>query len=327
MLASSWRLGILTRSLLTIENLVVAYPAGRGRARQVVADVSLQVKTGESLGLVGESGCGKSSLAKAVMQFIKPISGQIRFGEDNLTRLDKSRLRQRRPKFQMIFQDSFLALNPRRSIGATIAMPLKLSGDSSRVERRDRACQMMQQVGLDPSGFDLLPYQLSGGQCQRVQIARALITQPELLICDEPVSALDVSVQAQIINLLDRLREETKLTMLFISHDLAVVKNICDRIAVMYAGKLCEVSDSQNLYQAPLHPYSKTLLEAIPTIGKFKKDYLEGMKTFGANSSEFPDHGCRFRGRCYQAKQRCRDETPALTEIRPEGLVACHYPL
>lgn len=315
------------RSFLTIENLVVAYPDGRGRARQVVADVSLQVKTGESLGLVGESGCGKSSLAKAVMQFIKPISGKIRFGEDCLTRLDKFRLRQCRPKFQMIFQDSISALNPRRTIGATIAMPLKLLGGTSRAERRDRARQMMHQVGLATSTFDLLPYQLSGGQSQRVQIARALITQPELLICDEPVSALDVSIQAQIINLLDKLREDTKLTMLFISHDLAVVKNICDRIAVMYAGKLCEVSDSQNLYQAPLHPYSKTLLEAIPTIGKFKKDHIEGMKTFGTYSSEYPDHGCRFRRRCFQATQRCSDETPALTEMRPEGFVACHYPL
>lgn len=327
MLASVRRVEILTRALLTIENVVVTYPDGRGRARQAVADVSLQVKKGESLGLVGESGCGKSSLAKAVMRFVKPISGHIRIDTVDLTTIDKYRLRQLRPKFQMIFQDSIAALNPRRNIGATIAMPLKLLGKVSRAERIDRACQMMQDVGLDPSGFDLLPYQLSGGQCQRVQIARALITQPELLICDEPVSALDVSIQGQIINLLDKLREKSKLTMLFISHDLAVVKNICDRIAVMYAGTLCEVSDSENLYQRPMHPYSKILLEAIPTIGKFNKDDMVGLKTANAQTFDVPDHGCRFRGRCFQAKQRCANEEPILKEISPEGLVACHYPL
>ncbi len=315
------------QSLLSIENLVVAYPDGRGRTRPAVADVSLQIGKGESLGLVGESGCGKSSLAKAVMQFVKPISGHIRFGADDLTRLDRKRLRQIRSKFQMIFQDSISALNPRRSIGAAIAISLKLLGEVSRAESVNRACQTMQQVGLDPSGYDLLPYQLSGGQCQRVQIARALITQPELLICDEPVSALDVSVQAQIINLLDMLRENNKLTLLFISHDLAVVKIICDRIAVMYAGKLCEVSDADSLYQAPLHPYSKILLQAIPIIGKFKKDALDISKTVGAHASQFPDHGCRFRDRCFQAKRRCSDEEPVLKQVRPKGFVACHYPL
>ncbi len=317
----------MTRPLLSIENLVVAYSSGRGRTRPVVSNVSLQIKRGESLGLVGESGCGKSSLAKAVMHFIKPVSGKIQFNADNLTGLDQSRPRQRRSQFQMIFQDSVASLNPRRSVGATIAMSLKLMGDMSKSEREDHTRQMMQQVGLDPSAFDLLPYQLSGGQCQRVQIARALITQPELLICDEPVSALDVSIQAQIINLLDEMREKNKLTLLFISHDLAVVKHICDRIAVMYSGKLYEMSDSEDLYRAPLHPYSKILLEAIPTVGKFKRDHLNRLKMPPAHSLGVPEHGCCFRGRCFQAKQRCIEEDPILKEISPERRVACHYPL
>ena len=317
----------MIRSLLTIENLVVAYPYRRGRDKKAVADVSLKVKKGEALGLVGESGCGKTSLAKAVMRFLKPTSGHIRFGTEDLAMLDRDRLRKLRPKFQMIFQDSISALNPRRTIGATIAIPLKLLGHSSRAQRRARVCQMMQDVGLDPSGFELLPYQLSGGQCQRVQIARALITQPELLICDEPVSALDVSIQAQIINLLDALREKNKLTMLFISHDLAVVKNMCDRIAVMYAGKLCEVSDSENLYKRPMHPYSKILLDAIPAIGKLNKDDMVEINTVNAKVSDVPDYGCRFRRRCFKAKQRCVDEEPFLKQIVPQGVVACHFPL
>lgn len=313
--------------LLAIENLVVAYPSARGRKKQVVSSVSLTVEKGESLGLVGESGCGKSSLAKAVMQFITPVSGHIRFGKEKLTRLDKHRLRQLRPRFQMIFQDSISALNPRRTIGAAIAMPLKQLGASSRADRVNRAREMMEQVGLDPSTFDLLPYQLSGGQCQRVQIARALITEPELLICDEPVSSLDVSVQAQIINLLEKLRKRNHLAMLFISHDLAVVKNICDRIAVMYAGKLCEVSDSESLYSAPLHPYSKTLLSAIPTIGGLKKIHVMGWNADDPGPLCDSDHGCVYRLRCYQARKRCSDETPGLNEVIPGGFVACHYPL
>ena len=325
MLVSHWRFGALKKPLLSIEQLVVIYPGVRGRARPAVSDVSLQIQKGESLGLVGESGCGKSSVAKAVMQFIKPASGQIRIGGNTLTGLDRSRLRRLRPGFQMIFQDSISALNPRRSIGDSIAMPLKLLEVLSKVEREDCARQMMQQVGLDPSLFDLLPHQLSGGQCQRVQMARGLITQPKLLICDEPVSALDVSVQAQIINLLEKLRRKTGLTLLFISHDLAVVKNVCDRIAVMYAGKICEIADSNELYRKPHHPYSKILIEAIPSIGQFR--HINGGNTPKVHTTDSRGHGCKFRRRCFQTKKRCGDEEPVVKQTGPGRYAACHYPL
>jgi peptide/nickel transport system ATP-binding protein len=317
----------MTDSLLTVEHLTVSYHGQGGSVKNAVSDVSLRVGKGDSLGLVGESGCGKSSLAKAVMRFIKPVSGRILLGREDLTSLDKYRLRQLRSKFQMIFQESASSLNPGRTIGDAIALPMELSGIKSRAEIIDRVCKMMEQVGLDPSGIDLLPYQLSGGQCQRVQIARALITEPELLICDEPVSSLDVSVQAQIINLLKRLRDHAKLTMLFISHDLSVVKHICRRIAVMYAGKLCEISYSDSFYQAPLHPYSKLLLSAIPTIGKFKKDHMIVGQSGEMYSFAGAGHGCEFRPQCYQAQKRCSDEEPLLTKISPGVYVACHYPL
>lgn len=317
----------MTDSLLTVEHLTVSYHRQGGSVKNAVSDVSLRVEKGDSLGLVGESGCGKSSLAKALMGFIKPVSGRILLGKEDLTNLDPYRLRQLRSKFQMIFQDSVSSLNPGRTIGNAVALPLELSGIKSRSERIDRVCKMMEQVGLNPSGIDLLPYQLSGGQCQRVQIARALITEPELLICDEPVSSLDVSVQAQIINLLKRLREHTNLAMLFISHDLSVVKHLCRRIAVMYAGKLCETSYSDSFYQKPLHPYSNLLLSAIPTIGKFKKDHMIVGQSGEMHSFSGSGHGCEFRPRCYQAQKRCSDEEPLLKEISPGVYVACHYPL
>ena len=314
-------------ALLEIESLVVAYRAGPGRKRQAVSNVGLKIAKGESLGLAGESGCGKSSLAKAVMQLIRPVSGQIRLNNENLTGLPKSRLRQLRPKFQMIFQDAASALNPRRTIGRSIAMPLALQGGLSRAQRKRHTCQMMERVGLDPALFDLLPYQLSGGQCQRVQIARALICEPELLICDEPVSSLDPLARAQIIGLLDRLRKHSQLSMLFISHDLAVLNTICDRLAVMYAGKLCEVSDCVSLYQAPLPPYTQTLLAAIPALESQKNHRPIDKKAMEGYAFDHAAPGCPYRTRCYKSKGRCRDEAPLLTERRPAGHVACHYPL
>ncbi len=317
----------MTAALLKIENLVVTYRAPGNPENQAVSNVSFKIDRGESLGLVGESGCGKSSLAKAAMRFVKPAGGQIIFDNQDLTKLSTKQLRKIRPSLQMVFQDSISSLNPKRAIGAAIAMPLKVSGSDCRADRITRARKMMEQVGLDPAWFDLLPHQLSGGQCQRVQIARALVTEPKLLICDEPVSSLDVSVQDQIIRLLDRLREITGLTMLFISHDLAVVKNTCDRIAVMYAGKLCELSSCQSLNRSPLHPYSKTLLDAIPTVGKFKNDLIFNSRFTEVDASSTPVCGCRFRKRCYKAKARCEDEEPLLKKSRSDDFVACHYPL
>ena len=221
-------------------------------------------KNGETLGLVGESGCGKSSVARAVMQLPPPDSGNVFFEGEDLAAAGKKRLGQLRPEFQIIFQGSISSLNPRRKIGDAIVMPLRIGKKCGRRERRRLAEEMMAQVGMDPEHCERLPFELSGGQCQRVQIARALMSKPRLPICDEPVSSLDVSVQTQIVNLLERLRRKFGLTMLFISHDLAVVKNVCDRVAVMYLGKLCEIATAEQLYRSPAHPLHKGPAERHP---------------------------------------------------------------
>jgi len=252
--------------LLDVKHLTVNFNAGRRQKVHAVSDVSFQIRMGETLGLVGESGCGKSTIARAIMQLPGPTSGKIFFRNEDLTSATKNRLRQLRPQFQMIFQDSVSSLNPRRKIIDTICAPLKITGKANREERTRRALEMAESVGIDLKTSYRRPFQLSGGQCQRVQIARALMAEPKLLICDEPVSSLDVSVQAQILNLLEALRKRHGLTMLFISHDLSVVKNVCDKVAVMYLGKLCEHAPSEALYNAHHHPYTQALLSAIPQL-------------------------------------------------------------
>ncbi|MFC1505173.1 ABC transporter ATP-binding protein [Thermodesulfobacteriota bacterium] len=312
--------------ILDVRNLVVEFDAGGGRKIHAVSDVGFRIAKGETLGLVGESGCGKSSVARAVMQLPKPTSGWVLFCGEDLTRAEKKRLRTLRPQFQMIFQDSVSALNPRRKIGETVAVPLKIMGNGNRAERKRLVLEMLESVGVGPEAFDRLPFEFSGGQCQRIQIARALMSNPKLLICDEPVSALDVSVQAQIINLLEDLRKRLGLTLLFISHDLAVVKNVCDRVAVMYLGKLCEIAPSEDLYRSPRHPYTAALLSAIPgpdpSLPPRKVDLLSGEMP----SPTDPPSGCRFRTRCPKAEDRCAGEQPVLNVIEPGHGVACHFP-
>ncbi len=313
--------------ILEIQNLIVEFNAGKGRKVQAVSGVSLQMPRGETLGLVGESGCGKSSIARAIIQLPPPSSGKVIFCGEDLTKVGRKRLRRIRPRFQMIFQDSISALNPRRKIGHTITMPLNINGKGKPAERISKARDMMSAVGLDPEAFKRLPFQLSGGQCQRVQIARALMTEPTLLICDEPVSSLDVSIQAQIINLLEALRTRYELTMLFISHDMAVVKNVCDRVAVMYLGKLCEVAPTEDLYRMPAHPYTAALIDAIPSQVCDLPVQRVSLKNSEIPSPIKPPSGCRFHTRCPGARALCSETEPSLMDSAQGRQVACHYPL
>ena len=313
--------------MLDIQGINVVFGSGRGGKVHAVSNVSFQMIKGETLGLVGESSCGKSSVARAIIQLPRPASGRVFFDGEDLTRVNKTRLRQLRPRFQMIFQDSISALNPRRKVGRTITMPLHITRKWSRKDRNTMAREMMRSVGLDPETINLRPFQFSGGQCQRIQIARALITKPELLICDEPVSSLDVSIQAQIINLLESMRSRYGLTMLFISHDMAVVKNVCDRVAVMYLGKLCETAHTKALYHSPAHPYTVTLLSAIPAQGGSLPFPKLKVKSTEIPSPLNPPPGCRFHTRCPFARQRCTTDEPAMRQAGSGRQVACHYPL
>ncbi len=311
--------------LLNIKNLTIHFDIGRHQKIQAVSNVSFQIHEGETLGLVGESGCGKSSIAKAIMQFLEPASGQIFFKGEDLTVVSKKRLRQLRPQFQMIFQDSVSSLNPRRKILDTIAEPLKVTKHYSREKRNQQALKMAASVGIDLKNVILRPFQLSGGQCQRVQIARALMPNPKLLICDEPVSSLDVSVQARIINLLEKMRVQHRLSMLFISHDLAVVKNVCDMVAVMYMGKLCEYASSEELYHSHLHPYTEALLESIPKVNPETIPHTPNIKTGEMPSLLHLPTGCRFRTRCPREQPRCAIQEPELKQIKGQHHVACHF--
>lgn len=317
-----------TGPLLQVENLTVEFPMGRGRTVQAVSGVSFTLNRGETLGLVGESGCGKSSLARAIMQLPKPSRGEVWLDRDNLSTVDPVRLRALRCRFQMIFQDPLGSLNPGRSIGESIGAPLRTLWGVDRSERLRRVKEMMAAVGLDPDlYYTRRPNQLSGGQCQRASIARALVTEPHLLVCDEPVTALDVSVQAQILNLLRNVQARYGLAMLFIAHDLAVVKNISDRVAVMYLGRLCEVAPCESLFASPAHPYTAALLAASPRPDPVYQVPARGLLPGELPSPLAPPSGCRFRTRCPRCKPRCAEEVPELHEMSAGHLVACHFPL
>ncbi|HEX4539747.1 MAG TPA: oligopeptide/dipeptide ABC transporter ATP-binding protein [Acidimicrobiales bacterium] len=316
-------------TLLRVEHLVVDFPAGARRRVHAVSDVSFDVRKGETLGLVGESGCGKSTTGRAVMQLPRPSSGSVRFAGQELTALKRHALRETRPQMQMIFQDPISSLNPRRRVVDIVAEPLAIWGRGRAGERDTKVREVFDAVGLDvEAAGDRRPYQFSGGQCQRISIARSLMLDPKLLICDEPVSALDVSVQAQILNLLADTKERYGLTMIFIAHDLAVVKNVSDRVAVMYLGKLCEVAGSDDLYRYPTHPYTNALLASIPEPDPDARPSANGAGLAGEIPSPVsPPSGCRFRTRCPRAQERCAEEEPVMRQMRPDHFVACHFPV
>ncbi len=315
-------------ALLTIEDLVVEFPVGRkGLKVNAVSGISLDVMEGETVGLVGESGCGKSTTGKAIMQIPRPTSGTVVLEGTELTKLHGEELRKLRPRMQMIFQDPISSLNPRRKVLDIVAEPLGIWKIGTKEEREVRVRKVLDTVGIDADQAGTRkPHEFSGGQCQRICIARSVVMDPKVIICDEPVSALDVSVQAQILNLLEEMKKEYGLTLIFIAHDLAVVKNVSDRVVVMYLGKICEVAAPDDLYAEPRHHYTKALIDSIPepdpSIRPDSTDALEG----DLPSPVFPPSGCRFRTRCPAAQDKCAAEEPQLAEVGPNHYVACHFP-
>jgi peptide/nickel transport system ATP-binding protein len=320
-------------ALLRVEDLVVEFPVGRGRTVKAVSGISLDVLEGETLGLVGESGCGKSTTGRAVLQLPRPTGGHVIFEGTDLTGLQDRQVREVRRRMQLVFQDPISSLNPRRRVFDIVAEPLRIWGIGDDRERRAKVEEVLEVVGLDPEvAGPKRPHQFSGGQCQRISIARALVLDPRLIICDEPVSALDVSVQAQILNLLEDMKARYGLTLVFIAHDLAVVKNVSDRVAVMYLGKLCEVGAPDVLYAEPAHPYTAALLSAIPVPDPASR-HERGQPLPGDPPSPVaPPSGCRFRTRCPRATEICAAEEPQLRPVAghqraSDHVVACHHPL
>ncbi|MFP6773169.1 MAG: ABC transporter ATP-binding protein [Alphaproteobacteria bacterium] len=314
--------------MLRVEDMVVEFRLSKRETVHAVSGVSFEIYPGETLGLVGESGCGKSTTARAVMQLPVPTSGKVILNGTELTSLRGEALRRQRRDFQIIFQDPISSLNPRRKVSDIVEMPLVVMKEGTPEERAARVREVLEAVGLDPDTAQARrPFQFSGGQCQRISIARALVSEPRMLICDEPVSALDVSIQAQIINLLQDMKDRYDLTMLFISHDLSVVKVVCDRVAVMYLGRICELTDSETLYKSPAHPYTAALLSAIPEADPTRPPQPIAMKDGELPSATNPPPGCRFNTRCPRAQQICTEVVPPLNEIAPRHQVACHFPL
>ncbi|MBX6388058.1 MAG: ABC transporter ATP-binding protein [Frankia sp.] len=312
-------------ALLRVEELVVEYPT-KGGVVQAVSDVSFDVLPGETLGIVGESGCGKSTTGRAVLRLDRMTAGRITFAGERIEKAPEKRMRELRRSMQMIFQDPQASLNPRRSVKDLVVEGLAVAG-VPKEERAKVSREVLTQVGLGSERFaNLLPRQLSGGQAQRVAIGRALALRPRLLICDEPVSALDVSVQAQILNLIEELKASHDLTVVFIAHDLGVVRAVSDNVLVMYLGKVCEFGDSERVYSSPAHPYTRALLDSVPLTDPdrgFNGPALEGDLPSPLN----PPTGCRFRTRCPLAEERCATEPPQIREVRPGQYVACHFPL
>lgn len=315
-------------AVLKVDDLRVEYRSRRRPPVRAVDGLSFSVDKGTTLGLVGESGSGKSSTGRSILCLPKPTRGSVQFQGEELTRLRPPALRRVRTHMQMIFQDSISALNPRRRVADSVAAPLlewRHELGLSKSDISSRAVDMFEAVGLSHSLHGRrYPHEFSGGQAQRVGIARALILEPTLLICDEPVSALDVSVQAQILNLLEDMRERYNLTMVFISHDLAVVRKVADRVAVMYRGSLCELGEADSLYSSPRHPYTRTLLAAIPRIGA--PGPTPGRHPFDLQSAiDPPGAACKYRDTCPFSDLRCASEEPALREVSPGHFVACHH--
>ncbi|NOZ28044.1 MAG: dipeptide ABC transporter ATP-binding protein [Chloroflexi bacterium] len=317
--------------LLRVEGLKMHFPITQGiiLQRQVgsikaVDGIDFYIRRGETLGLVGESGCGKSTTGRAILQLYRPTAGHVYFDGEDLTLMKGERLRQQRRKMQMIFQDPYASLNPRMTVGNIIGEPLEVHNIARGKEKRDRVMELLQVVGLNPYFINRYPHEFSGGQRQRIGIARALAVNPDFIVCDEPISALDVSIQAQIINLLEDLQAQFGLTYLFIAHDLSVVRHISNRVAVMYLGKIVEMTDRDTLYKNPLHPYTQALLSAVPIPdpqieAKRQRIILEGDVPSPAN----PPKGCNFCTRCPKVMDICWEEEPPFRDLGDEHFVAC----
>ncbi|MCX6535705.1 MAG: ATP-binding cassette domain-containing protein [Actinobacteria bacterium] len=314
-------------AVLTVRDLTVEFRVAKDKIVKAVSGLSFDVVRGETLAIVGESGCGKTTLARAILQLPPPNSGEVIFDGTDMTLLPKENLRSARTSMQMIFQDPISSLNPRMTVHQLLDEPLEIWDRGTRAERDERINKLLQSVGLDPElVLNRRSYEFSGGQCQRISIARALALDPRMLICDEPVSALDVSIQAQILNLLLSMKETFGLTMLFISHDLAVVKAISTRVMVMYLGKICEVAPPDVLYSKPAHHYTRALLNSVPIPDPTKQirtELLQGEPPSPMN----PPSGCRFRTRCVGASALCAEQEPQLREVSPGQFVACHHPI
>ncbi len=320
------------KKILRVNNLVKHFPITRGILiqRQVgavhaVDDVSFDILKGETLGLVGESGCGKSTTGRTILQLYRPTAGQVFFEDQNLVEMKGEDLRKMRRKMQMIFQDPYASLNPRMTVGEIIGEPMVIHKTADGKEQQDRVQYLLRMVGLNPAFANRYPHEFSGGQRQRIGVARALALDPELIICDEPISALDVSIQAQVVNLLEDLQRDLNLTYLFIAHDLSMVRHISDRVAVMYLGIIVELTTREELYSHPLHPYTQALLSAVPipdpmSEEKRKRIILQGDVPSPVN----PPSGCRFRTRCPLATTICAEAKPEFREVSPGHFVACH---
>ncbi len=316
--------------ILEVKDLKIFYPVKAGIMNKTVNHVravdgvSFSVYSGESFGLVGESGCGKSTLGNAIVGLLKPVSGEIRYKDKVISSKEYRRTKEDAREIQIIFQDPYSSLDPRFTVGRSIEEPLRIQKSGNSQERKKRALEIMSEVGLNQDHYTKFPHEFSGGQRQRIGIARALVLEPDLLVCDEPVSALDVSIQAQILNMMQDLQDKFNLTYIFISHDLSVVEHLCDRVAVMYLGTIVELAHRDDLFTKPMHPYTQALLRAVPVPDptvEMTEEVLEG----DVPSPVDPPPGCRFHTRCPYAQEICMTDNPAFAEEKPNHFVSCHF--